>query len=257
MPSPVFSAAHTADLGRTGPAAPRPLVAAVRDGLVESVHYGSAIALAADGSVAATAGEPLAPFYPRSALKPLQAVAMVRAGLELPADLLALAAASHSGVGGHRDGALRILELHGLGPQPTSRTAPTSPTAPPSARTGCAPAAGPRRSPRTVPESTPPWPRPACINGWPVRGYLDPSHPLQQLVAPTVTELTGEEPGRTEHRWLWHPAVRPHTARHGPGLRPDRPGRFPCSCARRRAGFRKRGSRRRARHAAAPGNGGG
>jgi L-asparaginase II len=32
------------------------------------------------------------------------------------------------------------------------------------------------------------------INGWPVKGYLDPSHPLQQLVAKTVRELTGEEP---------------------------------------------------------------
>jgi L-asparaginase II len=32
------------------------------------------------------------------------------------------------------------------------------------------------------------------INGWPVRGYLDPGHPLQQLVADTIGDLTGEEP---------------------------------------------------------------
>jgi L-asparaginase II len=32
------------------------------------------------------------------------------------------------------------------------------------------------------------------INGWPVQGYLDPSHPLQKLVAETVTDLTGEDP---------------------------------------------------------------
>jgi L-asparaginase II len=32
------------------------------------------------------------------------------------------------------------------------------------------------------------------INGWPVRGYLEPSHPLQQLVAETIVELTGEQP---------------------------------------------------------------
>src|SRR6188472_1362396 len=35
------------------------------------------------------------------------------------------------------------------------------------------------------------------INGWPVRGYLDPAHPLQQFVARTVADLTGEEPERT------------------------------------------------------------
>ena len=116
MPSPAFSAAHTAAPAELGLPQHTPLVAAVRDGLVESVHYGSAVALAGDGSVAATAGDPLAPFYPRSALKPLQAVAMVRAGLVLPADLLALAAASHSGAAAHRDGALRILELLGLAP---------------------------------------------------------------------------------------------------------------------------------------------
>ena len=57
-----------------------PLAVQTRDGIVESVHYGSVIATAADGQVLLAAGEPLAPFYPRSALKPLQAVAMVRAG---------------------------------------------------------------------------------------------------------------------------------------------------------------------------------
>jgi L-asparaginase II len=35
------------------------------------------------------------------------------------------------------------------------------------------------------------------INGWPVQGYLDPTHPLQQLVAQTVADLTGEDPQRT------------------------------------------------------------
>ncbi|MFP5367544.1 MAG: asparaginase, partial [Actinomycetes bacterium] len=110
MLSPALSAARIAAI------LPQhtPLVTATRDGLVESVHYGSAVALDANGAIAAAAGDPTAPFYPRSSLKPLQAVAMVRAGLELPADLLALAAASHSGAAQHRDGALRILELHGL-----------------------------------------------------------------------------------------------------------------------------------------------
>jgi L-asparaginase II len=89
-------------------------VVATRDGLVESVHYGSVIATAPDGSVLAEAGDPLAPFYPRSSLKPLQAVAMVRAGLKLPADLLALAAASQSGGARHLGGTQRIIDMHGL-----------------------------------------------------------------------------------------------------------------------------------------------
>src|SRR5919107_4324118 len=189
MPSPALTAAHTAAM------LPQhaPLVTAIRDGLVESVHYGSPVAIAEDGSTVASAGEPLAPFYPRSSLKPLQAVAMVRAGLELPADLLALAAASHSGGAKHRQGALRILEQYGLRVSDfeNSRDLPYG--------------AGEReewlrnggRSTQLTQNCSgkhAAMVATCTINGWPVKGYLDPSHPLQQLVATTVTELTGEEP---------------------------------------------------------------
>jgi L-asparaginase II len=170
-----------------------PLVAATRDGLVESVHYGSAIALEADGTTAAAAGDPLAPFYPRSSLKPLQAVAMVRAGLELPADLLALAAASHSGGAKHRQGALRILEQHGLSVSDfgNSRDLPYGPAEREEwlRNGGRATQLTQNCSGKHAAMAA------TCtINGWPVKGYLDPSHPLQRLVAATVTELTGEEP---------------------------------------------------------------
>jgi L-asparaginase II len=32
------------------------------------------------------------------------------------------------------------------------------------------------------------------INGWDTEGYLDPTHPLQQHIAATISELTGETP---------------------------------------------------------------
>jgi len=170
-----------------------PLVLATRDGLVESVHYGSAIATAADGSTLATAGDPLAPFYPRSSLKPLQAVAMVRAGLSLPADLLALAAASHSGGAKHRDGTQRILSMHGLtaGDLENSTDLPYGTTEREDwLRSGfhATQLAQNCSGKHAAMAAT------CLINGWPVKGYLDPSHPLQQLVAATITELTDEEP---------------------------------------------------------------
>ena len=68
-----------------------PVAEQVRDGVVESVHHGSLVATDAAGRILFEAGDPLALFYPRSSLKPLQAVAMLRAGLELPGPLLALA----------------------------------------------------------------------------------------------------------------------------------------------------------------------
>ncbi|GAC1449499.1 MAG: asparaginase [Pseudarthrobacter sp.] len=192
MPAPALHAAQPAnDAGNLPQHAP--LVVATRDGLVESIHYGSAIATAPDGTILAAAGDPLAPFYPRSALKPLQAVAMVRAGLKLPADLLALAAASHSGGSRHRGGTQRILAMHGL----TASDLENSTDLPYGTierenwlRAGLhATQVTQNCSGKHAAMAA------TCVvNGWPVQGYLDPAHPLQQLVASTVTELTGEEP---------------------------------------------------------------
>jgi L-asparaginase II len=53
-------------------------------------------------------------MYPRSANKPLQAVGMLRAGLDLDGELLALVCASHSGESFHLEGVRRILGLSEL-----------------------------------------------------------------------------------------------------------------------------------------------
>lgn len=69
----------------------------IRGGIVEGIHYGSVVVLGADGEVQLQLGDIEVAFYPRSALKPLQAVAMARAGLPLDGELLSLTAANHSG----------------------------------------------------------------------------------------------------------------------------------------------------------------
>ena len=59
-----------------------PVVAeVVRNGFVEGHHHGSVVALLADGSTGFAAGRPDDPMLPRSAVKPLQALGMLRAGL--------------------------------------------------------------------------------------------------------------------------------------------------------------------------------
>ena len=65
----------------------------VRGDVVESVHHGHLVALDRQGAQAITAGDPDVTFFPRSSLKPVQAVAMLRARLDLSGELLALAAA--------------------------------------------------------------------------------------------------------------------------------------------------------------------
>lgn len=112
MPAPATTASQPELAAKTPHHVP--LVELTRDGLVESIHYGSLIALTADNSTALEAGEPDAPMYPRSSLKPLQAVALLKVSLDIPQNLLALTAASHSGAQMHRSGAEEILKLHGL-----------------------------------------------------------------------------------------------------------------------------------------------
>ena len=90
------------------------LVEVVRNGFIESVHRGRVAITNPDGSLASSVGADFAPMYPRSANKPLQAIGMVRAGLDLDDELLALVCASHSGESFHLDGVRRILTMSGL-----------------------------------------------------------------------------------------------------------------------------------------------
>ena len=72
----------------------------VRDGVVESVHRGWLLALNADGSTALSLGDSAQLIFPRSTVKSIQGVAMVRSGLKLEPRLLALGCSSHSGSSG-------------------------------------------------------------------------------------------------------------------------------------------------------------
>ncbi|NCW49347.1 MAG: asparaginase, partial [Actinobacteria bacterium] len=85
------------------------IVAAVdRNGLDESFHHGTVVV--ADGSgCRAIVGDVDSVIYPRSSLKPLQATAMLRAGLRLDTRGLALGCASHDGSATHLEVVRAVL----------------------------------------------------------------------------------------------------------------------------------------------------
>ncbi|GGP45950.1 asparaginase [Streptomyces variabilis] len=173
--------------------APRhaPVAHLVRGGVVEGVHYGSVVVLDADGTAGVRLGDPEAAFYPRSALKPVQAVAMVRAGLPLDGALLSLAAASHSGEERHLDGARRILERAAL-TEDDLRNVPDLPFGPAVRDTWVRAGRGPSRLAQNCSGKHAAMLYTAKLNGWSLDDYLDPGHPLQQTVAETVEDLTGQ-----------------------------------------------------------------
>ncbi|MFT4211352.1 MAG: asparaginase [Microbacterium sp.] len=176
-----------------------PLSAAVelavveRSGFVESRHAGSAVVLAPDGTVARSLGDPAALVLPRSALKPLQALAALTAGAPLAGAQLALAAASHAGTDRHVAVVREILAAAEVGEDDL----------------GCPPARPADRA--TGDELVRDRAEPARIrhecsgkhaamllacraSGWPTDGYLDPAHPLQQHVLQVVERMTGQKP---------------------------------------------------------------
>ncbi len=55
--------------------------------------------------------------YPRSTLKPLQAIAVLETGIELSSLNLALTTASHCGSTRHREAVLSFLDTYGLDSQ--------------------------------------------------------------------------------------------------------------------------------------------
>ena len=168
-----------------------PVAEIVRNGFVEGHHYGSVVALDADGAVAWSVGDADAPVLPRSCNKPVQALGMLRLGLDLPPELVALSCASHSGEAFHVDGVRRILAGAGL----TEADLQTPPDYPldDDAREALIRAGGQRAPVLMNCSGKHAAMLATCVvQGWPTDTYRDPEHPLQQAIAATFADLTGE-----------------------------------------------------------------
>ncbi|MFJ9626874.1 asparaginase [Streptomyces sp. NPDC101175] len=172
-----------------------PVAHLIRDGLVEGIHYGSVVVLDTDGQVQLQLGDIEAAFYPRSAIKPVQAVAMVRAGLPLDGELLSLAAASHSGEERHLAGTRRILDLAGL-TEDALRNVPDLPFDPAVRDAWIRAGRAPSRLAQNCSGKHAAMLYVSKLNGWSLDDYLDPAHPLQQAIAEIVEDLTGQRIAR-------------------------------------------------------------
>lgn len=171
--------------------APPVLAEIVRNGFVEGRHRGSLVVLDADGGVERALGDVTSPVFPRSSNKPVQAAATLRAGLELDGERLAIAAGSHSGERFHQELVEKMLAEHGLAEVdlqcppdlPLDREEADAHLAAGRPRTRVAMNCSGKHAAMLA----------ACgAAGWPTDSYLDPAHPLQRLVAATLTELSGE-----------------------------------------------------------------
>ena len=172
------------------------LVELTRGALVESFHRGAVAIADAEGSIRFALGDIEAPHYPRSSLKPIQALPLVESGaveaFGLDDQHIALACASHSGEPMHTERVAAWLERIGLdetalacGPHPV-RHEPTWNAM--IARREHATRVHNNCSGKHTGFLT-------VARHWDVatKGYEDACHPVQQAVAAGLRELSGEK----------------------------------------------------------------
>lgn len=168
-----------------------PLAVTTRSDVDESVHFGAAVGLAADGTLAVGHGDPAVVIYPRSANKPFQAAALLRLGWRPTPEQLALACASHAGTPAHvavvestlADAGLTVADLANTPTLPLDTAATEALLR---AGGGAAPVLQNCSGKHAAMLAT------CRHNGWPTAGYLDPGHPLQQAITATYAEYTGQ-----------------------------------------------------------------
>jgi L-asparaginase II len=175
------------------------LVEATRGGIVESQHRGAVAVLDADGGVAMAIGDIDRPVFPRSAIKGLQAIALIESGAAdrygLTDAEIALACASHNGEEEHVRTSAAMLAKAGLdvsalecgaqmpmrgGAQIPLYKAGLSPTA---LHNNCS---GKHAGFICV----------ACATGQNPKGYVKAAHPTMRMVTQVVQDMTGAALGQ-------------------------------------------------------------
>lgn len=180
--------------------APSPLTGAMppiavhvtRGAMIESRHRASIAVVDARGRVVASAGAFEAPVYPRSAIKPIQALPVVESGaadrFAMTEAELALACASHGGEPDHVATAAGVLARIGLGPQdlecgahlpyhlPSQHALIRAGEAPSPLHNNCS---GKHASMLAT----------AVHLGEKTRGYIAPDHPVQRRVVRAFEEM--------------------------------------------------------------------
>jgi L-asparaginase II len=163
----------------------------VRGDMVESVHHGAVVITAPDGTVEWAAGPVEQPMFPRSAIKPTQALGMLRHGLPLDGELLALAAASHSGEAYHVAGVREILAMAGLSAK-TLGNPPAYPQQNAARDEWVRQGKGTARVAHGCSGKHAAMLLTCVLNGWPVDSYLESDHPLQRAVVGAVADMASE-----------------------------------------------------------------
>ena len=205
----------------------------MRGGVVESAHRASVAVTGPDGAVLHAWGSVGDPVFPRSSNKPLQGVAMLRAGLTLPPHQLALACASHSAEPFHLDAVREMLTAAGLTEADLQNT-PDLPYDPDERDTWIAAGHVARPLAQNCSGKHAAMLATCLVNGWDPTTYREVDHPLQRAMAATIARPRRRARRRHGRRRLRRPGHGHQPRRARPGVRPRRRGRARHPRGRRR-----------------------
>ncbi|WP_120006694.1 asparaginase [Nesterenkonia muleiensis] len=172
------------------------LAVVTRGGIIESRHIGSAVLIAPDGTVLQSLGAVQKPMFPRSALKPLQAVASLRAGALISPEAVALACGSHVGSPRHQDLAAATLAKERLD-ESYLRCPAAYPGHSADLRTHLQAGRGKTALAFNCSGKHAAFLAAARTQGSRLATYAEPDHPVQQVVNQVYAEYCGEEPAAT------------------------------------------------------------
>ncbi|WP_112245849.1 asparaginase [Kribbella monticola] len=170
------------------------LAEVVRNGFVESRHFGLAVALDPDGTQVYAAGQVDAVVLPRSTAKPLQAVGSIAAGAELEDEEAAIAAGSHTGEDLHVALVDRMLASVGLG-RDALGCPPDRPEDEPTRFRLIAEGIEPERVRMNCSGKHAAMLMATVAMGNDVSSYLDADSPVQRVIAGEIERLTGASTG--------------------------------------------------------------
>jgi len=174
-----------------------PLVEVTRGDIVESIHYGAFVLVNSEGQLLANQGNPSLITYPRSSMKPFQALPFIeRGGAEafgFSAQEIAIICASHSGTDLHRRVLAGMHEKIGTSEDDLA----------------CGVHWPSDSETREAMKKAGLEPTPFCHNcsgkhtgmlaharlrGVSIENYLDPQHPVQVSIRETLAEMVGLAP---------------------------------------------------------------
>lgn len=170
-----------------------PLVELTRGGIVECIHFGAFAVVDSSGNLLASAGDPNLKTFPRSSMKPFQALPFVESGgpehFGFTEEELAIICASHAGTDKHVAVLKSIHQKVGLQESdlqcgvhwPSDRV-----TVEAMRQRGEQPT--PYRHNCSGKHSG--MLAQAKLRGLPLETYLDPAHPIQQAIRQTMAEMS-------------------------------------------------------------------